>query len=143
MPSLAKGVAAANSSDCQYRADEKATFLICFKSIGRAGRCEPATGRFYRRDEFLIQAYKPHHNMLHINIPSFVNATSSSRLMSVLFSETAAVRAAMTTRKPCFIGLSFSMARKPSRSMRRHLDLITAQPSFVDVVSPYLLAILF
>ena len=46
VPGLAEWITSEYSPNGQDKPDKKATFLKCFYSIGRAGWCEPAAGRF-------------------------------------------------------------------------------------------------
>ena len=139
-----KRIAAQNAPDCQNSPNEKASFLIRLKGVGRAGWLEPAAGRFDRGNEFSVKADKPNHKMLHwSNIESLEKASLSWSSISVLFRLIAALLAAITIRKPRFSGFFFSRLRSASRIILRSLDLITAHPSLVDVVSPMRLTVFF
>ena len=98
----------------------------------------------YRRTSQIITYFILIHCLsVVLYIPSFVNATSSSRSMSVLFRLTAALRAAMTIRNPTLSSFFFSIARSPSLKIRLHLLRTTAEPSFVEVVRPIRFTIFF
>ena len=65
---LAKRIATEYAPYREDRSYEKATLLICLYGIGRAGRCEPAAGRFQGRNKPLVQSDEPYHYVLHITL---------------------------------------------------------------------------
>ena len=61
----AKGITAQNAPNGQSKADNEAPLLKSFNGIGRTGRTKSATGRFERRNEFLIKFYQVNADIFH------------------------------------------------------------------------------
>ena len=61
----AKWITAQNAPNGQSKADYEAPLLKSFNGIGRTGRTESATGRFERRNKFLIKFYEIDTDIFH------------------------------------------------------------------------------
>ena len=60
-----KRIAAQYTPNGQSKADNEAPLLKSFNGIGRTGRTESATGRFERRNKFLIKFYEINTDIFH------------------------------------------------------------------------------
>ena len=60
-----KGITAQNAPNGQSKADNEAPLLKSFNGVGRTGRTKSATGRFERRNIFLIKFHEINTDIFH------------------------------------------------------------------------------
>ena len=60
-----KGITAQNAPNGQSKADNEAPLLKSFNGVGRTGRTKSATGRFERRNIFLIKSHEINTDIFH------------------------------------------------------------------------------